>query len=35
MMPCEVFLRYHFKVTRSIAMLGSGTGRVGGLRDAI
>ena len=31
MMPCAVFLRSHLGSARSIAMLGSGRGRVDGL----
>ena len=35
MIPCEMFLRYHLRNTRIIALLGSGRGRVGDLRDTI
>ena len=35
MMPCAVFLRSHLRSARSIALLGSGRGRVGGIWDAL
>ena len=35
MNPCEIFLRDHLSNTRSIALLGSVRGRVGGLGDAL
>ena len=34
-MPCEVFLRDHLRISSSISLLGSGRGRVGGLGDAL
>ena len=33
--PCEMFLRSHLRNTRSIALLGSGRGRVCGLYGAL
>ena len=35
MMPCEMLLRSHLSNTSSIALLGSGRGRVGGPVDAL
>ena len=35
MIPCEVLLRYHLSNARTIAVLGSGRGRVGDLGDAL
>ena len=35
MMPCAVLLRYHLRIDRSIALLGSGRGRVDGLGDEL
>ena len=35
MIPCEMFLRYHLRSTRSIALLESGRGRVDGLMDTL
>ena len=35
MMTCEVIFRDRLRSAMSNALLGSGTGRVGGLRDAI
>ena len=35
MMPCEVFLRDHFRSARIIAMIGIGRGRVGALGDLL
>ena len=35
MIPCEMLWRYHLINVRSIYLLGSGRGRVGGLGDEI
>ena len=35
MIPCSVFLRSHLRSASSIAMIGSGRGRVDGLGDAL
>ena len=35
MMPREVFLREHLRISWRISMIGSGRGRVGDLGDAL
>ena len=35
MIPCEILLMYHLSNTRSIDLLGSGRGKVGGLGGSL